>query len=188
MLAEMIEQRRQFVFEQGQPMLHPGQPPPLADGLVERVPGRVSPELLPIGGAEPPDTVLVEQRLRRGHQGKGVGGPRGALVGGVEPPHRLDLVAEEIEPKRACLARRVQIDDRPAHRELARVMDRVGPLIAIGDQQLDQPVALGLFALGQAARQLANPERGQHPLSHGIGGRDQQLRRLALHLERLESR
>ena len=37
---------------------------------------------------------------RRRHQGEGLGRAGRALVGGVEAAHRLDLVAEEIEPQR----------------------------------------------------------------------------------------
>ena len=44
-LAEMVEQGRQLLLEQRQPMLHPGQPPPFADRLVERVAGGVGAEL-----------------------------------------------------------------------------------------------------------------------------------------------
>ena len=180
MLAEMIEQGRQLFLEQRQPMLHPGQPPAVADRLVERVAGGVGAELLAIAGAEALDRFLVEQRLARRHQGEGLGLAGGALVGGIEAPHRLDLVAEEVEPDGRLLARREQVDDRPAHREFAGVMDRVGPLVAVGDEQFDQPVALDPLALGQSPGQLADAERGQDPLGGGIGGGDQQLRALAL--------
>ena len=63
-----------------------------------------------------------------------------------------------------ALARREQVDDRPAHREFAGVVDRVGALVAVGDEQFDQRVALDPLALGQPAGQLADAERRQHAL------------------------
>ena len=187
-IAEMLEHGRELVLEQGQPMLHPGQPPTLADRLVERVAGGIGAELLAIARAEPLDAVLVEQGLRRGHQRERLCSAGGALVGRVEAPHRLDLVAEEIEPQRAALARREHVDDRPAHRELARVMDRVGAVIAIGDEQPDQRVALDPLALGQSPSQLAHPERGQHALCKRVGRHHQQLRPFEWRLQRMKRR
>ena len=78
---------------------------------------------------------------------------------------------------------REQVDDRAAHRIFAGVVDRVGPLVAVGDQQLDQPVALDPLALGQPPGQLADAERRQDPLGRGIGRGDQQLRAVALALQ-----
>ena len=95
--------------------------------------------------------LLVEQCLAGRHQCEGPGLAGAALVGRVEAPHRLDLVAEEVEADGLFLAGREQVDDRAAHRIFAGVMDRVGPLVASGLQQLDQPVALDPLALGEAA-------------------------------------
>ena len=124
MVAEMVEQGRQLLLEQRQPMLHARQPPPVADRLVERIAGGVGAELLAIAGAEALDRLLVEQGLAGRHQGEGLGLAGRALVGGVEPAHRLDLVAEEVEPERRLLARREQVDDRAAHRIFAGVVRR----------------------------------------------------------------
>ena len=116
-VAEMIEQGRQPLFEQRQPMLHAGQPAALADRLVERVLGRARAEMLAVADAEALDAVLVEQGLARRHQGDRLGAAGGALVGGIEAAHRFDLVAEEIEPDRLLLAagKRSMIDPRTAN-------------------------------------------------------------------------
>ncbi len=87
-LAEMIEQGRKPLLEQRQPMLHPGHPAAVGQRLVERVLGRGGAELLAIARAEALDRLGVEQRLRRRHQGEGLGLVGRALVGGVEAAHR----------------------------------------------------------------------------------------------------
>ena len=43
-----------------------------------------------------------------------------ALAGGIEQPHRLQLVAEQLQPQRMAVDRREQIQHRPPHREGAR--------------------------------------------------------------------
>ncbi len=178
MLAKMVEQRRQLLLEQRQPMLHSRQAPTVADRLIERIAGGVGAELLAVAGAESLDRFLVEQRLARWHQGESTGLAGRPLVGRIEAAHRFDFVAEEVEADRQFLARRKQVDDRAAYREFAGIMDRVGPLVAIGDEQLDQPVALDPLALRQAPGQLADTERGNDSLGRCIGSGDQQLRAL----------
>ena len=74
------------------------------------------------------------------------------------------------------LAGREQVDQRAAHGIFAGVGDRVGALVAERVQLPDQRLAVDPLALGEAAGQLADPERRQHPLGGGIGGGDQQLR------------
>ena len=187
-VAEVVEQRAELLLEQRQPMLHPGEATAVRDRLVERIAGGIGAERLAIAGAEPLDAVLVEQSFGGGHQGEGLGRAGGALVGGVEATHRLNLVAEEIEPDRAAFARRVEIDQRAAHREVARIMDRVGALIAIGAEQGDERVAVNPLTLGEAPGELADAERGQHPLGGGIGCGDKELRAVPLDLEQLQSR
>ncbi len=97
MVAEVIEQGGQLVLEQGQPMLHAGQPPAIADRLIERVAGRGCAELLAVAGAKALDRFLVQQGLAGGHQRERLGLAGTALVGRVEAAHRLDLVAEEVQ-------------------------------------------------------------------------------------------
>ena len=187
-LAEMIEQGRQFLLEQGQPMLHPRQPPPVADRLIQRIAGGIGAEFLAIGGAEALDAVGVEQRLAGRHQREGGRLAGRFLVGRVEVAHGLDFVAEEIEPDRLGRARRIEVDDRPAHRIFARIMDRIGALIAIGMEQGGKLVALDRHPFGQLMRELADAERGQHALGRGIGGGDQHLRTGQRLLQRMERR
>ena len=60
-LAEMVEQGREPLFEQRQPMLHARHSASLGQRLVERVLGRGGAELLAIARAEALDAVGVEQ-------------------------------------------------------------------------------------------------------------------------------
>ncbi len=181
---QMIEQGLQPLLEQRQPMLHARQAPPIAHRLIERVAGRIGAKLLAVAGTEPLDALLVEQGLARRHQRKGFGGADGALVGGIERPHRLDLVAEEVEPDRVRQAGGIEVEQAAAHRKFARVRNAVGTVIAIGGQQGDQLVALDPFARRQSAGQVADSERRQRALGRGIGGGHQQLRLVGLFLQR----
>jgi hypothetical protein len=68
--------------------------------------------------------------------------PGGPLVGRVEAPHRLDLIAEEIEPDGLVLARGEQVHDRAANREFARVVDGIRSLCSHWRPKATQPVPL----------------------------------------------
>ena len=103
-------------------MVDAGEPPPVRDRLIERIAGRGGAEHLAIARAEALDAVLVEQGLGGGEQGEAVDPVDAALVAGIEAADALDLVAEEIEPERLLLARREQIDQAAAHRELAGIV------------------------------------------------------------------
>ena len=176
--GEMVEQRRQLLLEQRQPMFHAGEPPPVADRLIQGIAGRGRAELVAIARAEALDRLLVEQRFRRGEQREAVDPPGGPLVLGAEGAHRLDLVAEEVEPQRLVLAARIQIDDAAAHRIFALVVDRLGADIAIRLEQPREVVAVDPCARLQRRDELADAERGEHALRRRIGGGEHQLRRL----------
>ncbi len=81
-----------------------------------RQPGRPTAEARPeLAGAARGNEELA------GRQERGAfGGPDGPLVGRVEPPDRVDLVAEEVDPDRKRLAGREDVDDPAAPGELAR--------------------------------------------------------------------
>jgi hypothetical protein len=187
-VVDMVEQGDQPVLEQRQPMFHPGLPPPFADGLIQRIAGCGRPEQLAIAGAEPLDARLVQQRLAGREQGKAVQMPLRALIGRVKAAQRFHLVAEKIDAHTAGLARRVEIDDAAAHRELALIGHRVDTDEAVGDQQLGQRVAVDPRAGLQAGRQLADAKRGQGALrDRGDGGQDQ-LAALRRSLQRCQGR
>ena len=184
----MIEQGRQPLLEQRQPMVDAGDPPPVRDRLVERIAGRVGAEQFAIGGAEALDAVLVEQGLGGGQQGEALDPVDAALGGGIEAAHALDLVAEEIEPQRLLLAGREEVDEAAAHRELAGIAHRLGAAIAIGLEQRGQPVAVDPLAGRQPRDELADAERRQRPLRRRVDRGDEQLRLRRLALQRVQRR
>ena len=186
--GQMVEQRLQPLLEQRQPMLHAGQSSPVADRLIQRVAGRGRAEAFPIAGTEALDAVFVEQGFRRGQQGEAVDAPGRALVGGVEGAHALDLVAEEVEPQPLFGTRGKQIDQPAAHRELAGVMDGIDAVIAIGLEQLRQPVERDALAGCEARDQLTDAERGQRALDRRVDRGQDQARAIGLLLQAVERR
>ena len=57
-----------------------------------------------------------------------------ALGEGREPAHRLDLVAEELDPHRPLLGRREDVEDAAAQGELAALLDLLDALVAGRDE------------------------------------------------------
>jgi hypothetical protein len=169
-------------------MFHSGESAPLRNSLVQRVSGRRRTERLPITLTETPDVSFVEKRFGCGHQHEIPGRSGRTLVGRVEAAHALDLVAEEIEPKRRPLARREQVDQRPANGELAMLGNRIDALIAKLGQLLDERLAIDPLACGDAPGELPNPEGREDPLDRTVGGHDQQLRPVERLLNRMQGR
>ena len=70
-----------------------------------------------------------------------------ALGEGREPADRLDLVAEELEPRRPVLGRAEDIEDVAANRELPPLVDLLDPLVAGLDEQLGDVADINLLPL-----------------------------------------
>ena len=92
---------------------------------------------------------------------------KAALVGGVEAPDALDLVAEEIDAKTIFLPRGEEVEEAAAHRELALVGDGVDAVEAVRDEQFGKRIAVDPLPGLEARRELANPERGERALGDG---------------------
>ena len=175
--AEIVEQRRQPLLEQGQPVFHPGQPPAFADRLVKRVLGGGGAEAFAVAQAEPLDAVLVEQRLACGQQEMAVERSGAHLRGRIERAQGFDLVAEEIEPKPLLEPAGKDVDDRAPDRELAGVDHGVGAAISLPAQQRGEAVEADAHARPELAHRLAHPERGQHALGQRVDRGHEELRR-----------
>ncbi len=184
----MVEQRRQPLLEQRQPMVHARLSPPLTDRLIQRIAGRLRPEQVAIGRAKALDRVLVEQGFGGGEQLQRLGGAKAALVGGVEPADAFDLVAEEIDPQPGFLARREQVEDTAAHRKLALIGDGIDAAEAVCDEQLGQRIAVDPLACGERGRKLADTERGQRALGDRRDGGEEQLAAFRRLLQRRQRR
>ena len=182
-LADMVEQRLEPLLEQRQPMFHAGQAAAFADRLVERVTRRGGAKGFAIAAAEALDAFLVQQRLGRGEEGEAGDLAGGTLVGGIEGAHALDLVTEEVEPKRLRLARGEEIDQATAHGIFAGVVHRIGAHIAVGGEQRGELVACDPLTRFQVRDQLADAERGERALRGGVDGGEDKLRRLGGRLQ-----
>ena len=79
---------------------------------------------------------MVGVDLRRRVELDPVGLPERALREGGEEPDRLDLVAEELDPRRLVLGRAEDVEDAAADRELTAVGDLLAALVAGAREQL----------------------------------------------------
>jgi hypothetical protein len=113
--GQVVEQRLEPVVEERQPVLHARMLAPRADRLVERVVGAGRAELDPVVLPEAGDRGLVEDDLGDGGQFHHLELLGRALGRGVEAARAVEHVAEEVEPDRTALARRVDVDDAAAH-------------------------------------------------------------------------
>ena len=104
--------------------------------------------------------------LRGGRDLDQLGVPKRALGERREPPQRLDLVSEQIDPDGAVLGRREQVEQAAANRELATVLDLVDALIAGRNE-----VAGGLLEVEQLARPQGEAVGSESRIGHLLGQR-----------------
>ena len=86
-----------------------------------------------------------------------------ALREGRERAHRLDLVAEELDPERLAAGRREDVDDAAPHGELAAIIHPLHALVARKRKRLRQPFDAGLEPGPQLDR-LGTRLRRRQPL------------------------
>ena len=83
-----------------------------------------------------------------------------ALRRRVEPPHRLDDVAVQQEPRRERMGRAVHVDDPPAHREIPGVGRRGKAGVAEGDEARRERVDVERVPRGYRRRPRRRRPRG----------------------------
>ena len=186
-IIQMLEQRHQPLLDHRQPVFHAGEPAPVADRLIERIGGGIGAERLAIGAAEALDAVGVEQHFGGGQQDVPLDPLGRTLRARIEGAHRVELVAEEIEPEPRIHPCGEDVDQVAAHRELARIGDGIGAGIALAHQLLDQRLARDHHAGFQLRADLADAERGQCALGDRVDRGDQQLRPARRLLQRPQS-
>ena len=98
-----------------QPMLHPSVFAPRADRLIKRIIGACRAKLDPVALPEPRDRGIVENDLRHRRQIDGGQLFGGALGDRVKAAQTVERVAKEIQPHRARVARRPDINDAAAN-------------------------------------------------------------------------
>src|SRR5207244_441105 len=93
-----------------------------------------------------------------------------------EPADRLDLVAEQLDPRRPVLGRRENVEDAAADRELPALLDLVGPLVAERDQALGDVAEVDLLAgVDREARRTQRGVGYRLGEGHGAGDDDRGL-------------
>ena len=143
-------QRRAEVLE-GQDLGEAGRLLPLLGRLHRRQLGELAVLDVELGGRRELDPLGVAER---------------ALGEGREPAHRLDLVAEELDPHGALLGRREDVEDAAAQGELAALLDLLDALVAGRDQVAGDRLEVDLAAELEA--EAGRPQRG---VGDGLGER-----------------
>ena len=80
------------------------------------------------------ELAVLDVELGRRRELDPLGVAERALGEGREPAHRLDLVAEELDPHRPLLGRREDVEDAAAQGELAALLDLLDALVAGRDE------------------------------------------------------
>ena len=179
--GQIVEQRVEPLVVEGQPVLHAGEAAALADRGVEAVVARRRAERLDVVAAEAADRIRRQRhfghRLQRDFRARACG----ALCRDVEGTHRLQRVAEEVEPDSLLGAWREKVEDAAAHRELADVAHGRHALEAGGFQPRNQRVHVDVAARpGAKALRLDDLGRRDALESRVGGGQDHgAVRRLA---------
>ena len=94
-----------------------------------------------------------------------------------KPADRLDLVAEELDPRRLVDGRAEDVEDAATDRELAPVVDLLDPLVAAAGEQLGDVAEVDLLPLGE--REAGGAQRCvRHRLGEGDGAGDHDRRLL----------
>jgi hypothetical protein len=112
------------------------------------------------------ELAMLGVELCRGRQLDPLGLAERALGEGREPAHRVDLVAEQLDPHRAFLGRRVDVEDAAADGELAALLDLLDALVAGPDEIVGDDAEVDLLALGDR-----EPGRPQGGIGDGLGQR-----------------
>ena len=170
---QVIEEGREAVVKEAQPVLHARMAPPGADGLIERIVRARGAEGRAIGLPKPGDGGVIEDHLGHRHEVDPLEPVGRALRDRVEAADRVDLVAEEVEPHRPRAAGRKDVDDAAAKGAIARLGHRRGR----GEAHACKPAAhgLGRDPLAPAQRQARALDRfgGGHALRRGRDGGEQ---------------
>ena len=102
--------------------------------------------------------AVLGVELGRGRELDPLGVAQRALGEGREPAHRLDLVAEQLDPHGALLGRRIDVEDAAADGELTALLDLLDPLVAGAGEVADGDVEVELAALDE--REAGRAQRG----------------------------
>ena len=91
-----------------------------------------------------------------------------ALRVGLKGADRLDFVAEEIDPDRVAGARREEVEDAAASRDLARLVDQGRERESMVDRPLQELILGNAIADANEPRRRAQVLRGHHQLQQAV--------------------
>ena len=133
---------------------------------------RLSPLLGGLHRRQLGELAVLDVELRRRRQLDPLGLAERALGEGREPAHRVDLVAEQLDPDGALLGRPEDVEDAAADRELASLLDLLDPFVAGADQVLGDRAEVDLVPARDD--ESGGPQRG---VGDGLGERRRRWRR-----------
>ena len=119
------------------------------------------------------ELAMLDVELGRGGELDPLGLAERALGESREPAHRVDLVAEQLDPDGALLGRPEDVEDAAADRELAPLLDLLDPLVSRGGEVLGDRAEVDLVAAGYG--EPGGTERGVGDRlgeGHGAGDDD----------------
>ena len=166
-------------MEQRQPMLHALIAPAVGDRFIERIVDVDAAEGRGIAGAETADGLGRSAALHwRDGASSACSVPVERCDLRIEAADRFQRVAEEIEPHRMVGARRKDIDDAAAHREVAGIDHRAGAREAVLGEEGDaaRRVLTRWPGAAEKARRLAISLARHHALQDGIDRGEQDQR------------
>ncbi len=185
--VQIVEERRQLLVEERQPMLHAGIAPALLDRIEERVAGDRA-ELLEVADLEAIDRRLIEHHLADGPDLQALDALERALRQRVEGADRLDRAAEEVEPQRLLVGGGEDVEKAAAHGVLAGLDHRAGAGIAIAPEIVDERIAIEPLAGSGSEMPAADGAGGGYTLKDRIGGGEHEPRPVAPALRQTRQR
>ena len=182
---QVVGRRGQLGIDQRQIAVRGGEAPPLHQRLPvlpQSLDQLMPPRLLrPCGqllqpGCQPrrPSGRQMGQRLRRRQQHRPLHVLRPALGGGVEQPHSIQLVSEELRPHGLLHPWGVDIQDPAPQGKLSHAFHLVAPAVPGGGQCLSQLVQVIAPPGPQLRPGPVQLLRGQGPLKQSLHRRHQQ--------------
>ena len=134
-IGHVIEQIKKIRIKKPEPMLDAGKFAACRHRFIKRIAVGYRAEQFAVAGAELRNRTFIQQHFRNRAEMKALDFFGRGLRQRIEHADRFDLVAEEIQPQRHLVTRRIEIDDAAAHGELARLAHGARAYITVGGKE-----------------------------------------------------
>ena len=141
---------------------------PRTDRLVQRIVGAGCAKFQTVALAKTGDRRLVQNHLGHRRQFDQIQFLSGALGCRIKAARAVQRIAEQIEPHRPQIARRIDVDDAAAHRVIAGFHHRRALHKPHAHQKMAQRFFVDPVAHTGRKRRLAQNVARRHPLGRGI--------------------